>query len=267
MSRISDLSRPVMAEVGRGVLKNLQERAAAGPQEPGLEAFIPELEGVVVRLETHVGGSVLADAARKAQLVRVENADCDVDTWLRHVENFVWIEATRRVGPNVALALALHHAAFEDGLSIVDDYIPDENRVCRESIAALRSAEHAPTLAAIGLPQDWIPTWEAALNESDAAFAARDAARADKSKHVGGGQDTENDFVDVMLRLRKYIGSRASRKDKAKIAEGEALLKPLLDALKKARADQAARATRNAKDAPGETPPAATPDAPKGEPG
>jgi hypothetical protein len=187
---------------------------------------------------------VLADAARKALLARLEDADIDVDTFLRHVESYIKIEATRRSGPNVAAAQALHSAAFPRGLEPVDEYIPDENRLCRDSIAVLRSPEHAPTVIAIKLPEAWIPSWEAALDESDAAFDALSRSRTSKSVHVGGGQDAEDDFVDAAIRLRKHVESRASRNDKAKIAEGKELLAPLLDALKKARTEERARATR-----------------------
>jgi hypothetical protein len=126
----------------------------------------------------------------------------------------------------------------------VNDYVPDENRLCRDAIVALRSPEHAATVAAIELPAGWLDRWEKALNESDAAFEAVQKTRADKSIHVLTGQDAEVAFVDVMLRLRRYIDSRASRTDKVKIAQGRQLVAPLLDALAKAKAEERARETR-----------------------
>jgi hypothetical protein len=250
MARISDLPRPVMRDIGRALLRGLTSRRDAGPAEPALDAFIPELEQVVARLDRHVGGGELADAGRRAALARLELADCTVDTWLRHHESFVYIEATRRVGPHVPAAKALHASAFPEGLGIVDDYIPDENRACRSAIAVLRAPENTQALSAIGLPAGWLDQWEAALDESDAAFNEANSARQARTDHVGKGQDTEADFSDLAMRLRRYVGSRASRNDKARIAEGKQLLAPLVEALKKADTDSKARATRRENAAP-----------------
>jgi hypothetical protein len=244
MAKIMDLPRPVMRDVGRELVKGLVARRDAGPAEPGLDAFIPEVEEVVVRLETHVGGGALADAGRRAAVARQELADGDVDTWLRHHESFFSVEASRRVGPHAAAAGAIHGAAFRDGLGIVDDYIPDENRACRTAISVLRAPEHAATLEALRFPMAWLDAWEGALDESDAAFRDAERSRLDRSTHVGHGRDAEVDFADTALRLRRYIDSRASRDDKARIAEGKRLLAPLLSALKKIKTERLARATR-----------------------
>jgi hypothetical protein len=153
----------------------------------------------------------------------------------------------RAVGPNV-------DAAFPHGLSHVDDYIPEENQFCRATIAVLRSTEQAPTVAAIGLPSTWTNNWEVAIDESDAVFAEVNAARESKSGHVDEGVDAEDDFVDIVVRLRRYIASRASRKDKAKQAEGRELLHPLTEALKKMATEQAARETREKNESSAGTP-------------
>jgi peptidoglycan hydrolase CwlO-like protein len=58
------------------------------------------------------------------------------------------------------------------------------------------------------------------------------------------GRDAEEEWVDVMRRLRKYVEARASADDLEKQEEGKVLLAPLLDALKKMHADAAARTTR-----------------------
>jgi len=250
MARAFDLPRPVKCAVARELVLNLQDRQAAGPPEPGLDGFIPELSAVSARLDTHVDGGELADAGRRAALARLEIADCDVDTWLRHHEGYVRVEAQRRVGPHVTAVRATYEAAFPDGLEPAEDYIPDENRACRTSIAVLRSPEHAPTAAAIGLPLVWLDLWEAAVDESDAALKEVEQRRRSRSQHVGSGQDAEADFVDVVLRLRRYVDSRASRTDKARIAEGKQLLAPLLDAMKKVRTERAARATRASRATP-----------------
>ncbi len=241
---IAQLPRPDMAKAGREIMSLLQKRFSAGPPEPALDAYIAELDPVLAALEHGVSGQSLAGSALKALLARVETADIEVDTWLRHHFYFINVEAGRRGGPNVAAARALEAATFADGLTHVDDYIPDENQLCRETISALRSPEHASAVAAIGLPAAWTAAWEAALNESDASFAAVQKTRTDKSIHVVVGQDAEVGFVDVMFRLRKYVDSRAARTDKVKVAQGKALLAPLLDMLAKAKAEERARGTR-----------------------
>jgi hypothetical protein len=242
--RVSDLSRAQLVEVGMQLLQRLKDRQAKGPPEPILDMFIPQLEELLPLLSTHVEGKVISDAARKAMLLRLENADIDVDTWLRHIESFLRVEATRRDGPHVAAAKATHRAAFPKRISHVNDYIPVQNRICRESVAVLQSKEHAPTLVAIDMPPAWIPKWIGCLDESDAAWAAVKKTRETKTDHVEGGRGAEADLVDVVVRYRKAVDSRASYKDKEKLAEGKELLWPLTDALQKLHTDQAARATR-----------------------
>jgi hypothetical protein len=249
---IAQLPRPDMAKAGREIMSLLQQRISAGPPEPALDAYIAEFDPVITALEQGVTGQALAASALKALLGKVEAADIEVDTWLRHHFYFINVEASRRGGPNVAAARALEAATFADGLSHVDDYIPDENLLCRHAIAALRSPEHVAAVAAIGLPAGWTAAWEGALNESDASFAAVQKTRTDKSIHVVVGQDAEVAFVDVMVRLRKYVDSRASRTDKVKVAQGKMLLSPLLDMLAKAKAEERARGTRKENAKPGQ---------------
>jgi hypothetical protein len=244
MSSAADLSRPEMLDVARGLLSRLRARKKKGPKEEALDGFIPQLKAVVKSLETHVDGKSSADAARRAALAALDVADADVDAWLRHHEGFIWIEANRRNGPHAAEARATYDAAFPDGLAHVDDHIPDENRLCRASIAVLRAPEHAATMKAIGLPADWTTKWEAAIDLSDARFAEVAKARLKKSAHAGAGLDAEADFVDLAVRLRRYVGSRASRRDTEKVAEGNELLAPLVGTLKKAEQEKATRATK-----------------------
>jgi hypothetical protein len=243
---MNKISRAEKRTISIKVCDNLNERAKQGPAEPGLDAFIPELTAIAGALDTHVTGKVLADAARQKRLARAEAADINVDTWLRHIESFLYIEAHRRAGPNVGLAQGLYAAACPEGLAHVDDRIVDENAHCRNMLSVLKAPEHAEAVAKIGLPPAWIDAFEAALVESEAAIDEVIQARDDKSTHVDKGRDTEEAWLDLMVRLRRYVGSRAKRTDKERVREGKELLKPLLDALAKLHADAASRATRRA---------------------
>jgi hypothetical protein len=258
-------SRPDKHSIVQDILLLLIERQQKGPAEPGLDAFLPELAEVAAALTTHVTGRVLADATRETQLARAEAADVEVDTWFRHIESFLYVEANRRSGPNVVVAGGLYKAACPDGLSHIDDRIVEENLHCAHTLAVLKDPENAAALAAIKLPKDYIEAFEGALKESEAAIDEVIAARGDKATHIDLGRDAEATWVDLMVRLRRYVDSRAKRTDAARIAEGKALLKPLLDAVQKQKTDAAARATRKKKNGAegagkaGDTPAGATP--------
>lgn len=261
MATIAQLPRPEMKRIGRLILTSLEERKVQGPPEQVLDELIPELTTVVTELESGVKGQGDAAAALKAVLAKVEAADVDVDTWYRHVYHFISVEADRRAGPNVEAARALADAAFPDGLSHIDDYIPEENALCRASIEAIKSPKLAATVAAIKLPMEWLDAWAAALDSSTAAFNEAKKLRANKSVQVVVGQDAEVDFVDVMTRLKSYIAHRAPRADEVKLAQGKLLIQPLLDALAKMRAEERSRATKkkNATAKKDQPAPAATP--------
>lgn len=247
---VKNLSRTEKLAAAEGLLHNLKARKKRGPKEDAIDAYIPELEEVVTTLNTHVNGRLLANAAGQATLARVDAADCDVDTWYRHTEDFLRVEASRRVGPNAASAKALYAAAFPNGVAHVDAYVPEENQRCRASLAALRAPEHAETVRAIGLPAAFLDAWSRALDESDAAFAELTRSRGEKRSHVAGGRDAESAFEEIAVRLRRYVASRAPKADKAAFTEGQALLAPLLDRLRKAATTKATRATRRNKQAP-----------------
>jgi hypothetical protein len=251
---LKSITRADKCAIAIKIHDNLLERQKQGPPEPGLDAFLPELEAVASELTIRVSGKVLADAAREDCLARADMADIDVDTWLRHIESFLYIEAHRRAGPNVVLAQGLYDAALPDGLAHVDDRIVDENTHCRNTLAVLKAPERADAIAKVGLPSIYIAKFEAALDESDAAINEVLKARDDKSDHVGRGRDAEQVWLDLIVRLRRYVGSRAKRSDTERRNENKALLKPLFDALAKLRADAAARATRRAAKAPEDAP-------------
>jgi hypothetical protein len=246
--------RPDKLEVTRQLLARLRTRCDAGPAEPPLDGYITELASLEEDLATHVSGGSLANAARASRMTRLERADIEVDTWMRHVVSFIEVQAGRHDGAHVSLAWGLHAAVCPHGLAHVDDRIVVENAHCRHMLSALRSPEHAPAVAALELPPAWLTKFEAALNESDAALEAVTSARDEKIAHIGAGRDVELEWTDTMVRLRNYVSSRARQTETAKVAEGRALLKPLLDAMKKLDADAAARATRRAKQNPDPSP-------------
>lgn len=229
------------------ILVLLTERQQKGPAEPGLDAFIPKLTDVAATLGAHVTGRLLADATRETQLARADETDVEVDTWYRHIEGFLSVEANRRSGPNVVAARGLCKAACPDGLAHINDRIVDQNAHCAETLAVLKDPANAEVIAAIKLPVFYIEELEAALKASDSAMADVIAARGDKATHIDLGRDTEATWIDLMVRLRSYIDSRAARTDAVLIAEGKALLKPLLDVMQKQKTDAAARATRKKK--------------------
>jgi hypothetical protein len=220
----------------------------AGPPEPALDAFVLELSDLLKALGGSVAGNTAAAAERLARLAELDAADDEVDTWYRHIESYVSIEANRRTGPHVQGAENLHHAAFPDGLAHVNDPVADENRICRTALAILRSAEFAPVVTAIGLPTGWLDRWEKALGASDAIHAEIDKARAARKTHISTGQDAEADFVELMPRLRRYVASRAKASDTARVAEGKEMLAPLLDAMARLKATAALRATKRAQE-------------------
>jgi hypothetical protein len=222
----------------------LADRKAKGPLDPRIDPYIDEIDAVAGQLEVHVTGKTTADAARTALEDAVDAADEQVDTAMRHIENFLNVEARRRRSPNAPAARALYEVAFPDGIGPVDDHVIDQNIYCRAAVDALRAPEHQAVLAAIRLPVVWIDEFEASVKASEAAMDQLMRARGDKSAHVGMGRDAEARWVDVMMRLRRQLASRVKRGDTATQVENEQLLEPLLAALQRLDATAAARATR-----------------------
>jgi hypothetical protein len=247
MDFISRIPRDDQPGIARSIEGRLSQRKASGQDEPSLDVFIPELNAAANRLDAHVAGKTLANAARATRVAHRDRCDDSVDTWCRHIEGFLSIEGHRRTGPHVADALALHNAAFPDGLTHLDDPVVEQNVHCSASLSVLREPEHAATIEAIGLPVAWIGAFEDALNASKAAQEEVSEARADKSVHVELGRDAEAEWADVMRRLRKQITSRGKRGGVEKAAEGLQLLEPLLSAIQKLESEYAARVTRRSK--------------------
>ena len=243
------LSRSEKASIGRKLHDNLIVRAQKGPPEPTLDAFIPQLDATTTRLEAHVAGKDETSAARVAHADRSEKADIEVDTVARHIEGFVDIEGSRRTGPYVVSARALHTAAFPRGRAFLDDHVPDQNREVRRILAVLRAPEHAATLAGISFPMEWIKRLDYAVGESELALAEKATARGAIGDHISLGKDAEAAWVDVVGRLRKYLECRAPAGNVEATVENRALLAPLNDAIAHAKALAASRATRRGKQA------------------
>lgn len=242
---LTDVPRSDKLDIARSVLHALQNRQQGGSPEPALDVFIAELTSVAAALEVPPARALTGDrgeSTRAGLLARADAADVEVDTWLRHIESFLNVEASRRSGPNVGAARSLYTSVCPDGLAHIDARVVDENAHCRETLGVLKDPENASIIAMLELPATWLAKFEAALVESEAAVAEVIAAR--DAHAATGGRTEEDEWVDLMIRLRKYMGSRSRRTDFVTIAESRAIVRPLIDTLQKMRADAASRATK-----------------------
>lgn len=244
---IGHISRPEKYGIVKQIGNNLAARAQNGPAEPGLDVFIVECKDLAAALGTHVQGHVSANTERTAKLTLLAKLDAKVDTLYRHIFHYLDVESRAEHSPHAADSRSLLNTAFPDLLERVNDAIADENRYCRKALEVLRSADYASTVHAIELPLTWLDTWEAALSQSEATLLEVSKARIDKHQHIGAGKNAEEEWVELMVRLRKYMASRAKRSETTKIAEGEALLAPLLSTIARYKANAATRATRKEK--------------------
>jgi hypothetical protein len=238
------ITRKKKGEIAVALAALLTEREKTTPNEPGLYAFTPLLTDVGARLGVAADGNLTAKAAREARLVKLELADDDVDRWYRHNHDYIENEALRRSGDIGKLARALLAVAFPEGLKRVDDAIEDENDYLHDAVSVLRKPEHAPTLAAMEFPAFFLDNLDKALTASDTALDEVIKARGDKKGQIESGQDAEGEWIDVVVRYRKYVGSRAGKRDKALYAEGQKLLAPLLDELARMKQERLAKETR-----------------------
>ncbi len=189
---IQQIPRAQKRTIARALYATLSARFRKGQPEHALDDFLPQLIDVAVRLNT-------ADV-RAQRIMAIVSADDEVDTYLRHIEGYLAIEALRRTGPNPAVAKRLHDAAFPDGLAHIDDRIVEENFYCRGSLAVLRAPENKAALASLELPLVWLDRWEEALDSSDAAVS--DGLRASANEGAGApaaqpspNRDPEADWV------------------------------------------------------------------------
>jgi len=252
--KVSQIPRAEKRDIAQKILENLKARKTAGPAEPALDEYVVELTDIAGALSTHVSGHVAADALRAARLQKLDAADDDVDRWYRHIESYLDVESRRRTSPHADEAGALHEAAFPEGLAPVDAAIADENRVCRDALLVLRSPEWEKTLLAIELPPAWLQKWDEAITSSETTLVEVETARQDKRAHIDSGRNAEAEWVEAMIRLRKYVASRAKKSDIERVKEGEALLAPLLVVMAKLKAEAKTRATKRGKSG-GETSP------------
>ncbi|MFT3765625.1 MAG: hypothetical protein QM820_08935 [Minicystis sp.] len=246
---LQQIERSEKRDIARALYATLSARFRKGQPEQELDNFLPQLVDVAARLDAPPGPR--AETERQQRIAAVVSADDEVDTYLRHIEGYLAVEAMRRMGPNAALARALHDLAFPEGLAHIDDRIVEENFHCRTSLAVLRAPEHASTLGALAFPMEWLDRWEEALDASDAAISEilrTVAAQGDNPSEAPAPapveRDPEADWVDLMARMRRYVSRRAERDDVARIEEGRELLRPLFDALQKLRLADAARPAR-----------------------
>ncbi len=249
MSELQKLPRPEKLRVARALSSLLQARIDAGaPPDPSLNGFHTEINAISSKLETHVDGLAGVKGKRSALIAAGNESDDLTDYWYRLWHGFLYAAAARRTGPHTPRAQELFKAVFPHGLEHIDDRIVEENAHCRESIEVLRAPENASLLAALNTPSGWLDAFEAAVNQSDADADALEKARGDKNAHIDLAQDADEEWEDIMLRYRHHIAGRAKRAEVQKKNEGRLLLAPLLDAVKKMRADAATRAALKAKD-------------------
>lgn len=250
---IQQIPRAEKRAIALALYANLSVRFRKGGPEHALDDFLPQLMDVTARLNpasSGGGGGGGGGLDRAQRILAIVAADDEVDTYLRHIEGYLAVEALRRTGPKVAVAQALHSAAFPDGLAHIHDRIVEENSHCRASLAILRAPENAAAIAALEVPPAWLDRWEEALDASDATVS--EGLRAIAAEGAGAppaqpssNRDPEADWVDLMARLRRYMATRATFDDATRIEEGRTLLRPLFDALQALRvAEDAARPAR-----------------------
>ncbi|EYF07218.1 hypothetical protein [Chondromyces apiculatus] len=259
MSQLKTIPRPEKLTVARSLHENLLARQSSGPAEPGLDAYIPLLASLISGLSSHVEGKTAASAEHQTLLARAEAADGKVDTLYRHIDSYLAVEGSVQRGELSLGAKALRAAASPDGMALVNARVPEENAYCRRMLETLRNPVNAGILAGIEMPMAWLDRLEEALDESEAAQKELDGVRFDKRKHVGLGRNVEEEWVDVVGRLRSYMDNRAGRYEAVRQTEGEELMDPLDKVLRRMRAEAAARKTRRDKE---EKPPAGEPTTP-----
>lgn len=244
MTSFAQVPRESKRRVAGELHDNLAARANDGPPDPMLDPFIARFATIRDALAEHVDGKSNAEAQRSAALVECDITDDEVDRWYRHLYRYTEVETLRRHVAHHALIVALLDAGYPQGLSHVDDRIPDQNGEVRKTLAAYRDPQFADALSAMELPVAWLEKLDAAVQKSDASFSNYEATFADKSSAVALGRDAEADWLVLVRKLTHTIALRSEGASVEVVEEGKRLLAPLTNAVRQLRTEARARAKK-----------------------
>ena len=244
MASLEKVSRVNKRRVASEIHDNLEARATSGPPDSLLDPFIAKTAKVRDALGAQVDDKSAALAEKAALLAANDIDDDEVDRWYRHTYYYLEVERLRRHGPDDVGVEALLKTAYSDGLSHVNDRIPDQNEEVRKTITALRHPEVAGTLAAIAFPTGWIDSLDAAVQKSAQSFAAYQAAMGDASTAVAMGRDAEDDWVSWARALTHAMALRSTGADIDVVEEGKRIIAPLTNAVRHLRTQAKTRATK-----------------------
>lgn len=244
MASLEKVSRVNKRRVASEIHDNLEARATSGPPDSLLDPFIAKTAKVRDALGAQVDDKSAALAEKAALLAANDIDDDEVDRWYRHTYYYLEVERLRRHGPDDVGVEALLKTAYSDGLSHVNDRIPDQNEEVQKTITALRHPEVAGTLAAIAFPTEWIDSLDAAVQKSAQSFAAYQAAMGDASTAVAMGLDAEDDWVSWARALTHAMALRSTGADIDVVEEGKRIIAPLTNAVRHLRTQAKTRATK-----------------------
>ena len=244
MAGLEKVPRAEKKRVASEIHDNLVARATSGPPDALLDPFIAKTAKVCDAVGVQVDDKSAALAEKAALLAANDVDDDEVDRWYRHIFYYLEVERLRRHGPDEAGVEALLNATYSDGLSHVNDRIPDQNDEVRKTITAFRNPEVAGTLAAIAFPLVWLESLDAAVQKSAASFSAYEAAMGDASTAVAMGRDAEDDWVEWARALTHANALRSSGAAIDVVEEGKRILAPLTNAVRHLRTQAKTRATK-----------------------
>lgn len=244
MAGLNRVPRPEKKRVSTEIYDNLVARATSGPPDSLLDPFIAKTATVRDAVGAQVEDKSAALAEKAALLAANDIDDDEVDRWYRHSYYYLEVELLRRHGPDAAGVEALLKTAYADGLSHVNDRIPEQNDQVRKTITAFRHPEVAGTLAAIAFPTVWLDSLDAAVQKSALSFAAYEAAMGDASTAVAMGRNAEDDWVLWARALTHAIALRSSGASVDVVEEGKRIIAPLTNAIRHLRTQAKARATK-----------------------
>lgn len=244
MTSFAEVPRPDKTRVSSEIHDNLVARATSGPPDSLLDPFIAKTASVRDAVGAQVEEKSAALAEKAALLAANDIDDDEVDRWYRHGYYYLEVELLRRHGPDAAGVEALSKTAYPDGLSHVNDRIPEQNDEVQKTITAFRHPEVAGTLAAIAFPMVWLDSLDAAVQKSAQSFAAYEAAMGDASTAVAMGRNAEDDWVLWARALTHAIALRSSGASADVVEEGKRIIAPLTNAIRHLRTQAKTRATK-----------------------